>query len=190
MYLDVTAIKECYVGESEKNTKEFFASYRSLVKSSKTTPILLLNEADQVLSKRQNIGNTNPTVTQMENAIQNIILEEMETLDGILIATTNMTQNLDKAFERRFLYKIEFEKPDLEAKKAIWRSIIPELDENTAWALAKKYNFSGGQIENIARRQTVSSILTGAEITLNGLCSFCEEETIEKESRPVGFSVK
>lgn len=50
-------------------------------------------------------------VDKMENSIQNIILQEMETLDGIMIATTNLTQNLDKAFERRFLYKIEFSRP-------------------------------------------------------------------------------
>ena len=48
----------------------------------------------------------------MENTIQNIILQEMESLDGILIATTNLADNLDTAFERRFLYKIRFDKPD------------------------------------------------------------------------------
>ena len=49
----------------------------------------------------------------MENSIQNIILQEIEQLDGILIATTNLAENMDKAFERRFLYKVKFEKPDL-----------------------------------------------------------------------------
>ena len=94
-------------------------------------------------------------VEKMENSIQNIILQEMEQLDGIMIATTNLTQNLDKAFERRFLYKIEFEKPSTEAKSRIWRSMIPTLDERTAAMLAARYDFSGGQIENIARNRTI-----------------------------------
>jgi SpoVK/Ycf46/Vps4 family AAA+-type ATPase len=71
----------------------------------------------------KSIGSGN--VDQTENAIQNIILEEMENLDGILIATTNLTENLDKAFERRFLFKIRFDKPTLEAKTNIWKDKIP-----------------------------------------------------------------
>ena len=31
-----------------------------------------------------------------------------------MIATTNLTTNLDKAFERRFIYKIRFDKPTME----------------------------------------------------------------------------
>ncbi len=78
---------------------------------------LLFNEADGVFGKRKD--NPSSNVTQTEIAIQNIILEEMEKLDGILFATTNLTDNLDKAFERRFLFKIRFDKPTLEAKTNI-----------------------------------------------------------------------
>ena len=73
-------------------------------------PILLFNEADAIFGIRQE-GATR-AVDKMENSIQNIILQEMEKLDGILIATTNLTTNLDNAFERRFLYKIRFDRPD------------------------------------------------------------------------------
>ena len=45
------------------------------------------------------------SVDRMDNAMQNIILQEIEDLDGILIATTNQTSNLDSAFDRRFIYK-------------------------------------------------------------------------------------
>ena len=41
----------------------------------------------------------------------------------------NLTTNLDKAFERRFLYKIRFDKPSLESRGLIWRSMLPELSE-------------------------------------------------------------
>jgi hypothetical protein len=162
MLVDASEIKDRWFGESEKRVKELFDRYHRLVKGSRIAPILLFNEADAVLGKRQTLGDERRGCGQTENAIQNIILQEMENLEGILIATTNMTGNLDQAFERRFLYKIEFEKPDLDTKKAIWQSIMPELDRETVETLSRKFDFSGGQIENVARKEAVSSILSGA----------------------------
>ena len=147
MQVNISTIKDKYVGESEKNIKNLFDRYRQLVESEPIAPILFFNEADAIFNKRSE--NTVRAVDKMENAIQNIILQEMETLDGILIATTNLTSNLDSAFERRFIYKVKFAAPSLEAKQAIWQSMIPSLSEDDAATLASAYNFSGGQIENI-----------------------------------------
>ena len=104
MRVDVNKIKSCWVGESEKNIKAAFDRYRNICKNSPLAPILLFNEADAILGIRME-GASN-AVDKMENSIQNIILQEMESIEGIMIATTNLTTNLDKAFERRFLYKI------------------------------------------------------------------------------------
>ena len=90
-----------WYGESEKIVKGIFTRYKRMCKRSSVKPILLFNEADAILSKRHNMDGGRST-DQTENTIQNIILEEMEKLDGILIATTNLADNLDKAFERRF----------------------------------------------------------------------------------------
>ena len=188
MVVDVSQIKSCWVGESEKNIKEAFDRYRSYVRQSERAPILLFNEADAVLGIRQE--GASKAVEKMENSIQNIILQEMEQLDGILIATTNLTQNLDKAFERRFLYKIEFEKPSAEAKSRIWRSMIPTLNERMAETLAERYDFSGGQIENIARKRTVDMILQGAEPSFEQLDEYCRSEILgqpERSRRKIGF---
>lgn len=115
----------------------------------------------------------------MENSLQNIILQEMERLDGIMIATTNLTQNMDKAFERRFLYKIRFDRPCTEAKKAIWRTMIPDLPDSDAGTLAARYDFSGGQIENVARKRAVASILSGdGAVGIDELRAMCDEENI------------
>jgi hypothetical protein len=98
-----------------------------------------------------------------------------------------MTVNLDKAFERRFIYKIEFEKPDADSKKLMWQNLIPSLSDNDAMRLAGEFDFSGGQIENIARKSTVSFILNGASPDLDGLLSFCREESLEKAAVAIGF---
>lgn len=99
--VNVSEVKSMWVGESEKNIKGIFDDYKQKVKQSVKAPILLFNEADAIIGKRQ-VG-AERAVEKMENSIQNIILQEIEQLDGILIATTNLAENMDKAFERRFL---------------------------------------------------------------------------------------
>ena len=185
--VDVSRIKDCFVGESEKNIKGLFDSYRDLVNSSDVAPILLFNEADAIFGVRKE-GATS-AVDKMENSIQNIILQEMENLDGILIATTNLTDNLDKAFERRFLYKIKFGRPSKEARAKIWASMIPELSEDEALSLSENYDLSGGQIENICRKRTVQSILNGVDPTFEEVKAFCDDENISsaKVTRKIGF---
>ena len=188
MVVDVTQIKSCWVGESEQNIKGLFDRYRALVKKNEVAPILLFNEADAVLGIRQE--GAQRAVDKMENSIQNIILQEMETLEGIMIATTNLTCNLDKAFERRFIYKIEFERPTLEAKTQIWKSMIPSLSDEFAVSLAKDYDLSGGQIENVSRKRTVEQILSGVEPTEEMIREYCRAETLNDKQtnrQRIGF---
>jgi SpoVK/Ycf46/Vps4 family AAA+-type ATPase len=186
--VNVSEIKSMWVGESEKNIKGLFDRYRNFCKQSATVPILLFNEADAVLGVRS--SGAERAVDKMENSIQNIILQEMETLEGIMIATTNLTANLDPAFERRFLFKIEFDKPGIEAKTAIWRAMIPELNADAATELASTYSFSGGQIENVARKRTVDTIIGGGRrLSLTKIHEYCKAESINKnERRPIGFN--
>ena len=187
MVVDVPRIKSKWVGESEKNIKALFDRYREQVKRAKVTPILLFNEADAIIGIRKNGAQS--AVDKMENSLQNIILQEMETLDGIMIATTNLQQNLDSAFERRFLYKIKFEKPTEEARVHIWHEMIPDLSTMDVQTLASKYDFSGGQIENIARHYMIDSILHDkSDDALSMLIAHCDHERIdEKTSRKIGF---
>jgi len=186
MQVNVSEIKSKWVGDSEKNVKALFDDYRQKVKDCQTTPILLFNEADAIINRRQEMAERG--VDKMENSIQNIILQEMETLDGILIATTNLEQNMDKAFERRFLYKIKFNKPTVEARQHIWQSMIPSLSTDAAIQLATRYDFSGGQIENIARHHAIDTILHGAEAdSLQTLISHCDQERLETKIQRIGF---
>ncbi|MCL1817412.1 MAG: AAA family ATPase, partial [Spirochaetaceae bacterium] len=188
MEVDISNIKDMWFGESEKKIKAVFTNYRKAANNSPVVPILLFNEADAVIGKRQTLHEMRNGPGQTENAIQNIILQEIENLDGILIATTNLIKNLDTAFERRFLYKIDFEKPTLQIRKSIWQALVPGLSAEEAATLAEKFDFSGGQIENIARRRTVAGILYGAEPSVDTLIGYCAEETIPADKpRPIGF---
>lgn len=186
--INIAKIKSMWVGESEKNIKNFFDAYRTTVESSDVAPILLFNEADAIITKR-NAG-AGSAVDKMENSLQNIILQEMENINGILIATSNLVENMDKAFERRFLYKIKFEKPETQIKQKIWKSMLPTLTDNQIETIAKKYDFSGGQIENIARKITIANILSNKKrIDTDLLQQFCDDEFLDLNSRKknVGF---
>lgn len=185
--VDVPNLRSKWVGDTEKNIKAVFDDYRRLCNDAKLAPILLFNEADAVLCKRNEGATTG--VDKMENAMQNIILQEMENLDGIMIATTNLTGNLDAAFERRFLYKIEFPKPTANESKHIWRALLPDLTEKDALDLASTYSFSGGQIENIARKHIIDSILCGEdELVLDTIREACRAEQFSKKTgNKIGF---
>lgn len=190
MQIDIAGMRNKYVGESEKNIKAVFARYRDICRRSEIMPILFFNEADAIFGKRTTVEGNNPSVEKMENAMQNIILQEMEDLDGILIATTNLTCNLDAAFERRFIFKVEFRKPDSEVRGKLWKSMLGEnISDNDACRLAHRYDFSGGQIENIARKRTIEYILSGKNLCFEELDELCKNEMLTKKSeRPrIGF---
>lgn len=151
---DCSKILSMYVGESEKNVRKIFDSFEEMRKSVKNEPILLLDEADQFLSTRGSSGNS---ADKMHNQMQNIFLEQIERFSGILIATTNLLESFDSAFSRRFNYKIEFKRPNLEQKEALWLKHLPknaEFEGVSKKALAKilaRYDLSGGQIALVVK---------------------------------------
>ena len=185
-HVDISSTKSCWFGESEKLIKDVFKKYEDLCKNSEICPILLFNEADGIFSKRKDADSSN--VAQTENTIQNIILEEMERLNGILIATTNMADNLDGAFERRFLFKIKFDKPALEARKSIWLSKMPSMRDNDAQSVAADFSFSGGEIDNIVRKATIMEVLNGIAPGIQELKRLCQEEKMHGDRVRIGFS--
>ncbi|HIP60319.1 MAG TPA: ATP-binding protein [Campylobacterales bacterium] len=154
---DCSKILSMYVGESEKNVRRIFDTYKEISKKTRTEPILLLNEADQFLSSRT----TGPGggADKMHNQMQNIFLEQIEKFEGILIATTNLLETIDPAFSRRFNYKIEFAKPNYKQRVLLWEKMLPkvapyekEFDVN----VLAKHELSGGQIEVVVKNTALS----------------------------------
>ncbi len=186
MKVDISQSKSMWFGESEKVVKKIFTDYKSFMDDSDETPILFLNEADAIISKRGNTSSSN--TRQTENAIQNILLEELENFEGILIATTNLAHNLDSAFERRFLFKILFNPPDLSIRAEIWKLKLPSLSIEDCNFLAENFNFSGGQIDNIIRKSEINEIIHGEKVSLENLLVFCSEETLSQKHNEIGFN--
>ncbi len=184
--VELSKLKSMWFGESEKKIAQIFRDYKTFASNCECKPILLFNEADAIFSTRKELhaGNT----SQTENAMQNILLDEMETFDGILMATTNLVGHFDKAFDRRFLFKVAYQKPDEERKEKIWQSKLPSLGIEECRTLAGKYDFTGGQIDNIARKFEIEQIIKGTAVTFETICRFCEEEIIAGNHAPLGFA--
>ena len=189
--VEVSQLRSKWYGESEKLVKGVFDEYRSIVAKSKITPIMFFNEADAIFNRR--MENAQRSVDKGENALQNIILQEMETLNGILIATTNLQKNLDPAFERRFLFKLHLGKPTADVKARIWQSMLPDLSENEAQTLADQFDFSGGQIENIVRKRFIDEVLTGKPVGIDQLLELCRNESYSNTNgggNTIGFRLR
>ncbi|AXK49685.1 AAA family ATPase [Aliarcobacter trophiarum LMG 25534] len=177
---DCSKILSMYIGESEKNVRNIFDKYNEIKEQTKTEPVLLLNEADQFLSSRS--SGAGSSADKMHNQMQNIFLEQIEKFDGILIATTNLLENLDKAFSRRFNYKIEFVKPNKEQRVELWKKLLPPalpLEKDFDFEKIAKYELTGGQIELVIKNTAYKlAISENAIFTLKDF-----EEQISKEKK-------
>jgi hypothetical protein len=162
--VDISGIKDMWVGESEKNMKKVFKEYADALKFNRRTPILLFNEADALLGLRTNVQHS---VDQMNNALQNILLQELEDMRGIFIATTNLINNIDGAFDRRLLYKLKFELPDDNTRYQILENQFPILEKKELKEISENYKLSGGQIQNIKRKIIAEQILFGEDMIDN-----------------------
>ncbi len=185
MMVDIATIRDKYVGESEKRIKQVFKTYQQAADFYEMIPILLFNESDALISKRYEVSSS---VDQMNNSMQNILLQELEDFKGILIATSNLDLNLDSAFERRFLYKVRFEKPNETTRFEIWKTKIPELREEDALQLSNDFQLTGGQIDNVSRKYHLTHILDDSALDLHNLRDLCEREYFGNQpSNPPGF---
>ncbi len=178
---DCSKILSMYVGESEKNVRKIFDTFYDLCEKTKSEPILLLNEADQFLSSRS--SGISSSADQMHNQMQNIFLEQIEKFKGMLIATTNLLENIDKAFSRRFNYKIEFKKPDEAQRAELWKKMLPidaPYEKDFDAAPLAKYSLTGGQI-NLIIKNTAYKVAVRKKPIFT-LTDFVEEINREKDA--------
>jgi len=183
--VDISSTRSKWFGDSEKIIKNVFKDYKGYAEKQKLTPILFFNEADAIISKRKEDFGSG--VSDTENRIQNILLEEIENFEGILIATTNLADNLDNAFERRFLFKVQFQKPSIKIRSQIWKLKLPNLTESDCEALAGKFDFTGGQIDNIVRKCEIEEILNGTPYRLEHVETYCGTEQLSNKGAALGF---
>lgn len=187
--VDTSKLHGIYIGEGEINFRNLFQTYRYICAVSDCAPILFLDEGDGLMSKR--LTRVERSTDKDANSVQNIILEELNSLPGLVFLTTNLVDNMDDAMFRRFMIKAQFHLPDAEIRAAIWRSKFPSLSMDDAAVLAREFLFSGALIDNVVSMATTDEILYRKPVTLSDLLSYCKSQLvgIEKSStRKIGFN--
>ena len=186
LVVDVPKIFGIYIGEGSIRLRDLFQTYRYICAVSKVSPILFMDEADGILSQR--VSSSRSASDKDANTMQSVILEELNTMPGMFIATTNLIQNLDDAMLRRFMIKAEFHLPDAPTRARLWRSKFPALSQEEATELSERYAVSGGIIDNIVSIAIVDGILDRRTITADDLRLYCEEQGLGKTgSHKIGF---
>lgn len=184
LQVDCAKLDASYYGEKPRNLRDFFrlAKYTSAI--SLLVPIVFVDEADGLLGRRVQVEKA---VDKEENTTVNIILEELNTFTGILLAATNNITNLDPAMNRRFLLKAEFPVPDRSALARIWQSKLPWLKPDEADTLAGRFPMSGGVIDNVVSLCLLERIVDGKEPSLDQILRHCAEQGGQGKPSPIGF---
>jgi len=180
--VDYPSIYSRWVGESEENIKNVFWEARVV------DCVLVFDEADACFGVRvEGKG----AADRSFNLMTNILMQEVERFKGILILTTNREFAFDPAFDRRFLYKVNFDLPDEKQREQIWRILLKDctkLSPDVSFGeLARQYPLSGGQIKNAVLKAVMRCSAENREITMSDLKTVAAEERGEKEKKRLGF---
>ena len=183
MQMDFPQISSKWIGETEKNIKQVFAKYAEQSKRTDRKVILLINEADGLMNRRVGITQSNDIHA---NQNQTQMLERLEAFKGIVIATTNIFQNIDEAFHRRFLFKQKIDFPTSTLKlKAIKDSIIINFIEESSLKSIVDSTWSIAQLRNCENK--IAMISKIRQVNGNSVMNILKEEGLIEERKQIGY---
>jgi hypothetical protein len=173
--VDLSAVVNKYIGETEKNLERVFSCAEEL------DVVLLLDGGDAVLTQRTSVRSANDRYANLET---DYLLQRLESYEGILLVTTNASDRIDSAFQRRMDVVIDFPLPAASERWSIWQLHLPpahDVDPSLLDATAQRCELSGGQIRNVALHASLLALESNAPV------SSCHLETaIEREYRRQG----
>ncbi len=173
--LDLSTIVNKYIGETEKNLARVFAFVEEL------DVILLLDEGDALLTQRTSVTSANDRYANLET---NYLLQRLESFEGILIVTTNASDRIDSAFQRRMDTVVEFAAPEAAERRQIWRLHLPEnhgVSEMFLEEIIQRCQLTGGQIRNIALHSVALALGEKKSLNAGHL-----ESAVRREYRKIG----
>ncbi len=141
--IDLSSVVSKYIGETEKNLRKIFDAAEGC------GAILLFDEADALFGKRSEVKDSHDRYANMEVSY---LLQRIESYQGLAILTTNLKDDLDRAFLRRIRFVVQFSFPDFNQRAAIWQRIFPPdtPTQDLSFEKLAKLNVAGGNIRNIA----------------------------------------
>jgi ATPase family protein associated with various cellular activities (AAA) len=173
--LDLSAIVNKYIGETEKNLNQLFARAEEL------DVILLLDEGDALLTRRTQVQSSNDRYANLET---NYLLQRLETFEGILVVTTNASDRIDSAFQRRMDIVVEFRPPEPSERWLIWQLHLPvmhQVEHTLLREITSRCILTGGQIRNAVLHASLLALQDGGVMN-----SAHVEAAIQREYRKLG----
>jgi len=169
--VDLSQLVSKYIGETEKHLAMVFDAADS------GGVMLLFDEADSLFGKRTEVKTA---VDRYANLEVNYLLQRIERFGGIVVLTTNFETGIDDAFSRRIRFRVHFDVPDAEARRGLWRALIPTdvpLEQGIDLTkLAATWELSGGHIKEVVLRAASLAMEAGTEVTEALLARSAEAE--------------
>ncbi len=175
--IDLSAVVSKYIGETEKNLKQVFDA------AEEGGVLLLFDEADALFGKRGDVKDSHDRYANIEVGY---LLQRMETYQGLAILTTNLKSALDKAFQRRLRFTVNFPFPDAAQREAIWARVFPAATPTQGLDPKKlaQLNVPGGNIRNIALNAAFLAAQAGKPVDMAHLVEAAGLEA-QKIERPL-----
>jgi hypothetical protein len=173
--VDLAAVINKYIGETEKNLHRILATAEEL------DVVLLLDEGDALLGRRTDVKSSNDRYANLET---NYLLQRLEHYNGVVVVTTNLGENIDRAFQRRMDVSVDFLPPQADERLLIWNLHLHDghvIDAAYLSEVASRCQLNGGQIRNAAHLATMLALEDGGPIGNRHL-----EEAVRSEYRKAG----
>ena len=175
--IDLAAVVSKYIVETEKNLKQVFDAAED------GGVLLLFDEADALFGKRGEVKDSHDRYANIEVGY---LLQRMEAYQGLAILTTNLKSSLDRAFQRRLRFTVNFPFPDATQREAIWNRVFPTETPTAGLDLKKlsQLNVAGGNIRNIALNAAFMAAQAGMPVAMSHLAEAAKLEA-QKIERPL-----
>jgi hypothetical protein len=175
--IDLSGVVSKYIGETEKNLKQVFDA------AEEGGVLLLFDEADALFGKRSEVKDSHDRYANIEVGY---LLQRMENFQGLAILTTNLKSSLDKSFQRRLRFTVDFPFPDAAQREAIWQRVFPARTplKNVDPKLLAQLNMTGGNIRNIALNSAFLAAEAHGSVAMEHLLQAARLEAVKIE-RPL-----
>ncbi len=185
--IDLSAIISKYVGETSKNLRNLFDT------AERKDWIIFIDEGDALLGMRADLSSSQSSTAQSNNHDVAYILQRIETFDGIIIVATNLANNIDAAFERRFEGRILYQALNAENQWKVWNNVWPvklKMEEGAKIdALLAEHTLSPASIVNVVQRIAIMMAEQNQEVVSKELMRKCiMDEALKYKGRPGGYS--
>lgn len=158
--VDLSRIVSKWVGETEKNLEAVFSE------AEESQAVLLFDEAESLYGKRAEVRHGTDRYSNLEVGY---LLQRLESFSGLVILASNLRDQIDPAFPRRFHVVLHFPAPGPAERIRIWKLAFPE-----AAPLSESVH-----LEDLSGLEMSGAAIVGAASTAALLAAEARSETID-----------